>query len=217
MYLPEHFAEHDPAELRRLIAEQPLGTLVTLGPEGLTANHIPFLFAEGGGEQGTLLGHVARGNHVWQDGSADRDVLVIFGATSAYISPNWYPTKGEAHQVVPTYNYAVVHAHGRLIIHDDEKWLRGFLGRLTRRMEAPQPKPWKMGDAPQDYLRQMLGGIVGIEIAITRLVGKWKVSQNRLPIDRDGAIDGLRATGDPEAAAMADLIATTAIRKGQSR
>ena len=217
MYLPEHFAEHDPAELRRLIAEHPLGTLVTLGPDGLTANHIPFLHADGAGEHGTLLGHVARGNHVWQDGSADHDALVIFGGPSAYISPNWYPTKQEAHRAVPTYNYAVVHPHGRLIVHDDEKWLRGFLGRLTKRMEAAQPRPWKMGDAPQDYLRQMLGGIVGIEIALTRLVGKWKVSQNRLPLDRAGAADGLRATDTPAARAMADLIAATAARSGQSR
>lgn len=213
MYLPEHFAEHDRGELRRLIAEYPLGTLVTLGAEGLSANHLPFLLAADEGEHGTLLTHVARGNRVWQDFSAEQEALVIFQGPSAYISPNWYPTKAESHRQVPTYNYAVVHAHGPLVIHDDEKWLRGFLGRLTKRMEAGQPKPWKMGDAPQEYLRQMLGGIVGIEIPITRMVGKWKVSQNRLPIDREGAVAGLRATGDPEAMAMADLIADTAARR----
>jgi len=215
MYLPDHFAEHDPAALHGLIAEHPLGTLVTLTADGLTANHLPFLLAADAGEHGTLLTHVARGNHVWQDSSADHEALVIFQGPSAYISPNWYPTKAETHRQVPTYNYAVVHAHGRLVIHDDEKWLRGFLGRLTRRMEASQPKPWKMGDAPQDYLRQMLGGIVGIEIPIDRIVGKWKVSQNRLPTDRAGAVAGLRTTGEPEAVAMADLIASTATRTGQ--
>ncbi len=217
MYLPEHFAEHDPAELRRLIAEYPLGTLVTLGAEGLSANHLPFELAAGAGPHGALLGHVARGNRVWQDFSGEHEALVIFQGPSAYVSPNWYPTKAETHRHAPTYNYAVVHAHGRLISHDDEKWLRGLLGRLTERMEAPQPNPWKMGDAPQDYLQQLLGGIVGIEIEVSRLVGKWKVSQNRLPVDRNGAAAGLRATGEPEAVAMADLIVKTAERTGSPR
>jgi transcriptional regulator len=215
MYLPEHFAEHDPAALHGLIAEHPLGTLVTLGADGLTANHLPFLLAADAGAHGTLLTHVARGNRVWHDFSAEHEALVIFQGPSAYISPNWYPTKAETHRQVPTYNYATVHAHGPLVIHDDERWLRGFLGRLTKRMEASQPQPWKMGDAPQDYLRQMLGGIVGIEIPLTSIVGKWKVSQNRLPSDRAGAIAGLHTTGDPEAVAMADLIASTASRTGQ--
>lgn len=217
MYLPEHFAEHDPIALHGLIAEHPLGALVTLGADGLSANHLPFLLAADAGEHGTLLTHVARGNRVWHDCSADHEALVIFQGPSAYISPNWYPTKAETHRHVPTYNYAVVHAYGRLVIHDDEKWLRGFLGRLTKRMEAARPRPWKMGDAPQDYLRQMLVGIVGIEIPISRLVGKWKVSQNRLPADRDGAVAGLRATGEPEAVAMADLIVSTASRTGQPK
>ncbi|MGA7669127.1 MAG: FMN-binding negative transcriptional regulator [Nitrolancea sp.] len=207
MYLPEQFAEHDTATLHDLIAAFPLGTLVTAGADGLNANHIPFLLAADTGEQGALLGHVARANRVWQDTTTEHEALVIFQGPSAYVSPNWYPTKAETHRHVPTYNYAVVHAYGPLVIHDDEKWLRGFVGRLTKRMEATQPRPWKMGDAPQDFLRQMLGEIVGIEILITRMVGKWKVSQNRLPIDREGAAEGLRATGEPEAVAMADLIA----------
>lgn len=214
MYLPEHFAERDPAVLHGLIAAHPLGALVTLGADGLAANHLPFMLDAATGERGTLLTHVARANHVWHDRSADHEALVIFGGPGAYVSPNWYPTKAETHRHVPTYNYAVVHAHGRLIIHDDEKWLRGFLGRLTKRMEAAQPRPWKMGDAPQDYLRQMLGDIVGIEIPISRLAGKWKVSQNRLPVDRDGAVRGLRASGEPEAVAMAELIASTTGRGG---
>lgn len=212
MYLPEHFAEHDPAVLQGLIAEHPLGALVTIGADGLTANHLPFMLATDKGEHGTLLTHVARGNRVWRDGSADHEALVIFGGPGAYVSPNWYPTKAETHRHVPTYNYVVVHAHGPLIIHDDEKWLRGFLGRLTKRMEAPQLRPWKMGDAPQDFLRELLGDIVGIEIPISRLTGKWKVSQNRLPVDRDGASHGLRASGEPDGVAMADLIASTASR-----
>ena len=212
MYVPEHFAEHDPGELRRLIEEYPLGILVALGAEGLSANHLPFELHPEVGERGALRSHVARANAVWQDFAADQEALVIFQGPRAYISPNWYPTKAEEHRVVPTFNYAVVHAYGRLTVHDDEKWLRALLGRLTRRMETPQPTPWKMGDAPQDYLREMVRGVVGIEIAVTRLVGKWKVSQNRLPIDREGAVAGLRATGEQEAAAMAELIAAAAAR-----
>ncbi|MCC6630372.1 MAG: FMN-binding negative transcriptional regulator [Chloroflexi bacterium] len=217
MYLPEHFAETDREVLQRLIAEHPLGTLVTLGADGLGANHLPFSLVAGVGEQGALLTHVARGNHVWHDVSPEHEALVIFQGPSAYISPNWYPTKAETHRQVPTYNYVVVHAYGRLVIHDDEKWLRGFLGRLTQRMEATQPTPWKMGDAPHDFVRQLLEGIVGIEIPISRLIGKWKVSQNRLPVDRDGAVAGLRATGGAEAAAMADLIAAAATRTSPAR
>lgn len=217
MYIPEQFAEHDPDELRRLITAYPLGTLVTLGSEGLSANHLPFELATGKAPNGALLGHVAHANAVWQDFSTEHEALVIFQGPSAYISPNWYPTKAETHRHAPTYNYATVHVYGRLIIHDDEKWLRGFLGRLTRRMEAPQPQPWKMGDAPRDFLQDLLGKIVGIEIEISRIVGKWKVSQNRLPVDRDGAALGLRATGDPEAVAMADLIADTAARTSTPR
>ncbi len=144
--------------------------------------------------------------------SADHEALVIFQGPSAYISPNWYPTKAETHRQVPTYNYVVVHAYGRLTVHDDERWLRALLGRLTKKMEAPLPKPWKMGDAPQDYLQGMIANIVGVEIAVTRLVGKWKVSQNRLPVEQQGAASGLRATGDAEAAAIAERIVETAAR-----
>ncbi|HEY8599073.1 MAG TPA: FMN-binding negative transcriptional regulator [Thermomicrobiales bacterium] len=207
MYLPAHFAEERDETIGRLIADYPLGTLVTLGSEGLSANHIPFLFDSEAGPHGTVRGHVARGNAVWHDHVPEHEALVIFQGPQAYISPNWYPTKQDEHRVVPTYNYAVVHAYGELIIHDDEKWLRAFLGRLTKRMESPQERPWKMGDAPQEYLATMVRGIVGIEIVLSRLVGKWKVSQNRLPVDREGAAAGLRAAGGAEQAAMAALIA----------
>ena len=206
MYLPAHFAQECDETLQRLIADNPLGTLITIGADGLEANHIPFLFDADAGPRGTLRGHVARGNTAWHDHAPDQEVLVIFGGPQAYISPNWYPTKGETHRVVPTYNYAVVHAHGTLVARDDERWLRAFLGRLTKTMEAPQARSWKMGDAPQDFLREMLVGIVGIEIIVSRLVGKWKVSQNRADVDRAGAADGLRVAGGDERAAMAALI-----------
>ena len=213
MYLPAHFAQSDLEELQRLIGDHPLGTLVTLSADGLNSNHLPFLMASGAGPYGSLIGHVARNNAVWRDFSDQHEVLVIFEGPSAYISPNWYPTKAETHQHVPTYNYTVVHAYGRLVIHDDEKWLRGLLGRLTKKMEASQPKPWNMGQAPPDYMRAMIGAVVGIEVEVTRLVGKWKVSQNRLPVEQQGAAMGLRATGEPDAVAMAELILDTAAPK----
>src|SRR4051812_43164410 len=131
MYLPTHFEQTDPAAIHALIAEHPLGTLVTLGDDGLTANHIPFLLDAKAGEQGTLIGHVARNNALWHDHAEGVEALVIFHGPSSYISPNWYPTKQETHEVVPTYNYAVVHVHGPLVVHQDEKWLRGIVGRLT--------------------------------------------------------------------------------------
>ena len=214
MYLPTHFAEERDETIGRLIADYPLGTLVTLGSEGLSANHIPFMFDAEAGPHGTLRGHVARGNAVWHDHTSEHEALVIFQGPQAYISPNWYPTKQDEHRVVPTYNYAVVHAYGELVVHDDEKWLRAFLGRLTKRMELPQARPWKMGDAPQDYLATMVQGIVGIEIVVSRLVGKWKVSQNRSPVDREGAAVGLRVAGGAEQAAMAALIAEAEERGG---
>jgi len=206
VYLPPHFEQTNPAAIRDLIAERPLGTLITYGSDGLSANHTPFLLDERSGDRGTLIGHVARNNAVWHDFDASMEALVIFQGASAYISPNWYPTKQETHQVVPTYNYAVVHAYGPLIIHEDEKWLRGIVGKLTKAMEASQPVPWKMVDAPADYLTMMLGNIVGIEIPITRLIGKWKTSQNRIEADRIGAADALQARGDEESTSMAELI-----------
>jgi len=206
LYLPPHFEQTNPEAVRELIAARPLGTLITLGADGLSANHVPFLLDERSGEQGRLIGHVARNNAVWHHFDASVEVLVVFQGPSAYISPNWFPTKQETHRVVPTYNYIVVHAYGPRLIHEDETWLRGIVGRLTKVMEASQPLPWKMADAPADYLHTMLTSIVGIEIPITRLIGKWKASQNRVDADRAGAAAALEAIGDDESVAMAELI-----------
>lgn len=206
VYLPEHFAEHDTATIQTLIEQHPLGLLITLGMEGLSANHIPFVLDRAFGDHGRLLGHVARNNAVWHDHVTGQDALVVFQAAEGYISPNWYPTKFDGHRAVPTWNYAVAHAYGPLIIHDDEKWLRGQAGRLTKLMEAGLPVPWKMADAPRDYLETMLANIVGIEIPITRLIGKVKANQNRDMVDRLGAISGLRDGGDPGDSAMADIM-----------
>lgn len=209
VYLSDHFAETRPEAIRRLIAERPLATLVTLGPEGIAANHIPLLLDATRSEFGTLIGHVARNNDVWREGHHAGASLAVFGSADAYVSPTWYPTKQKTHEVVPTWNYAVVHAYGELIVHDDEKWVRGVVGRLTKAMEAAQPAPWKMADAPPDYVKGMLESIVGIEIPVSRFVGKWKVSQNRSDADRTGAVAGLRSSGDPGDADMADLIEAT--------
>ena len=206
VYLPEHFAETDTATMHQLIRAVPLGTLVTLDAEGLVANHIPFVLDARAGEYGRLLGHVARNNAVWRDHDPDLDALVVFQSVDAYISPNWYATKRETHEVVPTWNYAVVHVYGRIIVHDDVKWVRGQAGMLTKQQEASQPSPWKMADAPQAYTAGMLAQIVGLEIPIARLIGKFKASQNRRDADRIGAITGLRETGQPGNVAMADLM-----------
>jgi transcriptional regulator len=206
VYLPEHFAECRPEAMRELIATFPLATLITVGDDGIAANHIPLLLDPGRGEHGALIGHVARINDVWRQGNHRGESLAVFQAADAYISPNWYASKKETHEVVPTWNYAVVHTYGQLVVHEDEKWLRGIVGRLTKTMEAPQPVPWRMADAPASYLEGMLANIVGIELPVSRMIGKWKVSQNRSAADRATASAGLRSTGDPGDAAMADLI-----------
>ncbi|RDK01981.1 FMN-binding negative transcriptional regulator [Paraburkholderia lacunae] len=228
MYMPRHFEENRPEVLHRLIADHPFGTLITNGPNGLDANHLPFEAqldpaggmleaAPAGAEEGTrshgiLRAHVARANPVWQEAATHPEALVIFQGPTAYISPNWYPSKQEAHRQVPTYNYMVVHAHGRIVVRDDEAFVRGLVARLTRKMEAGEPVPWKMGDAPADYLSQMLGAIVGIEIEVTRLVGKWKLSQNKEAADRRGAAETLlaRASDEQQAVGQAMLDAPPA-------
>jgi transcriptional regulator len=193
MYVPAHFNEPRKEVLHAHIAQHPFGTLITHGKSGLDANHIPFELASDEGEWGVLQAHVARANPVWQDVANGDEVLVVFRAGDAYISPNWYPSKHEAHRQVPTWNYIVVHAHGRITIRDDEKYVRGVVARLTRAHEASEPQPWKMGDAPSEYIDTLLGMIVGVEIEITRLVGKSKLSQNKDVRDIEGAGEALRA------------------------
>jgi transcriptional regulator len=190
MYLPPHFEQQDRVALQALMREHPLAALVTSGPDGLTADHVPLEFDATAGEHGTLVGHVARANPLWQS-AAGKPVLAIFRGPQAYVSPSWYPSKAGTHKVVPTWNYAVVHAHGVLEAVDDAPWLRELVGRLTDRHEAPRPAPWSVGDAPADYVQTMLRAIVGIRIPIERLVGKWKVSQNRSQADREGVAQGL--------------------------
>ena len=206
MYVPAHFEETRPEVLHELIRDHPLAALVTLGSEGLNANHIPLELDPDPAPGGTLRGHVARGNPVWRDFSRDVEALAVFQGPGAYISPAWYQTKRETGKVVPTYNYIVVHAYGPMRIIEDRAWLRGLVERLTNRYEAGRAEPWKVTDAPADFVEQMLGGIVGIEIPLTRLVGKWKVSQNRPSADRDGIVTGLREMNHGDAQAMSGLV-----------
>jgi len=198
MYLPTHFAETRPEELSRIIRDHPLGALVTHGTSGLDADHLPFEFDPDVGTHGLLSAHVARANPLWQRCPTGTPVMVIFGGAQAYISPSWYPSKHDAHRQVPTWNYEVVHAHGVLTVHDDERFARGIIVRLTRRHEAAEPKPWKMGDSAPEYIDSMVRNIVGIEIAVTSLVGKAKLSQNKESRDRLNAAEMLKARGYEE-------------------
>ena len=200
MYLPKHFEQTDAAALEKLLREHPLATLVSSGPDGLTADHIPL---EYDAACNTLRGHVARANPLWKV-AGGQPVLAVFQGPQAYVSPSWYTTKAETHKVVPTWNYVVVHAHGELRVVDEAPWLLDLVTRLTRHHEAPQAKPWAVSDAPEDYVQSMLRAIVGIEIPLTKLIGKWKMSQNRHEADRTGVARGLAAQGQDQTARLVD-------------
>lgn len=206
MYLPKHYEETDIKVLHQLARAHPFGALVTLTQNGLEANHIPFLLQSDPAPYGTLHGHIARANPLWRDVSPNVQALVIFQGPHTFVSPSWYPSKNETAKVVPTWNYVVVHARGHIRVIDDPVWVRAHVEELTNRHEAERPAPWKVTDAPADYIEKMVGAIVGLEIPIAQLVGKWKVSQNRLPRDREGVIEGLRREGTDTAAAMANLV-----------
>lgn len=212
MYQPAHFVESRPEVLHELLRQHPLGLLITHGPDGLAANTIPFLFepatGAGGpeGACGQLVGHIARANPLWKTASAESEVLVVFQGPQAYVSPGWYPSKAETGKAVPTWNYVMVQAHGRLRAVDNPVAARSIVSRLTAVHEANQARPWSVDDAPPDYLDAMLRAIVCIEIAVDKLEGKWKVSQNQPAANRAGVVAGLHAVGGAEAAAMAQLV-----------
>lgn len=206
MYVPDHFNESRPDALAKLIRARPLGVLVTLSASGPEANHVPFYFAAGAGPNGSLLGHVARQNPVWRDVRDYARALVIFQGPSAYVSPSWYPEKAEHGRVVPTWNYVVVHVHGALRVHDDPSWIRRQVDLLTDQMESTRDAPWKVSDAPSAYVERLAQGIVGIELVIDRLVGKWKASQNHPPANRAGVVAGLQASDRPSDVEMAEVI-----------
>lgn len=192
MYLPEHFKEEDCAELAALMQRYPLATLIAAGDDGeLEVNHIPLEYAHADGQCSVLRGHIAKANPLAQLLEKPRSVYAVFHADQAYISPNGYPSKLADHRAMPTWNYRAVHVKGRIRCIADEKYLRGILARLTRQHEAQQSVPWKMGDAPEDFMRDQLSKIAAVEIEIISMVGKFKVSQNRTKPDAEGVAQAL--------------------------
>ena len=210
LYQPDLFKEERIEIMHALMRAHPFATLVTVGGEesGPEANHLPLVLHAGendGDGQGLLRGHVARGNPLWQELDRRVDALAIFHGPQHYITPSWYPSKAEHGKVVPTWNYAVVHAYGRLSFFDEPARLLEHVGALTAQQEAGFDQPWSLADAPAEFLEQMVKGIVGFELTISRLEGKSKMSQNRAPADRVGVVDGLTSVGTPTARAVADL------------
>jgi transcriptional regulator len=206
MYLPKHFEQPDAEAIAQLLAAHPLATLAWPTAAGPEAEHLPLLWDRGPGDgaHGTLRGHVARANPVWRE-AAGQPVLAVFRGPQAYVTPSWYPSKAANAKVVPTWNYAVVHLRGRLHAVEDAAWLRALVGRLTNTHEASFAHRWQVGDAPDDYVVQMLRAIVGIEIVVEAVQAKWKMSQNRSAADRDGVAAGLASIGTDatrDAAAM---------------
>ena len=212
MYEPPLHRQNDRALLFDLIRRRPLGLLVTHGPQGLLANAIPFLLDAEASPFGTLSAHMARANGQWRDLAATGEALVVFSGDDRYVSPSWYATKRETGKVVPTWNYVMVQARGAARVIDDEAWLRRQIAALTEAHEKGRAAPWAVGDAPEDYLAAMVRQIVGVEISVADLRGKWKASQNRSAADRDGVIAGLTDEGDAEALAMAAIVREAATK-----
>ena len=206
MYVPKLFEEHDLSVLHALIRTHPLGAWVTEAKGALAVNHIPFLLDVTRGDHGTLVGHVARANDIWQSLATHIESVVIFQGPQTYITPSWYPTKHETGKAVPTWNYAVVHAHGMPRAIEDRDWLHAHVTALSDFHESGRANPWSVADAPPDFIESLLKNIVGIEIPISTLVGKWKTSQNRPLPDQLGVIAGLHERDDDDARQMAALV-----------
>jgi len=211
MYLPAQFKEDRIPILHDLIRAHPFATLVTLDASGVVANHLPMELDPGAGPLGTLRGHVARGNPMWKAPRLDVESLAVFQGAQHYITPSYYATKAATGKVVPTWNYAAVHVYGTLRVIDDPAWLRAFVEQLTDRHEAAHAAAsgdaaWKVSDAPDAFIATMIGAIVGIELPIARIEGKWKVSQNRPAEDRAGVVAGLSRGDDRAQHAMAALV-----------
>jgi transcriptional regulator len=201
MYLPNHFEQTDVGALHALMRDYPLAALVSVQDGEPTADHVPLAFDAA---TNMLRGHVARANPLWRV-AAGQPVLAVFTGPQAYVTPSWYPSKAATHKVVPTWNYTVVHAHGVLRVVEDAPWLHALVHGLTDQHEAARAEPWAVNDAPADFVQQLLRAIVGIEIPVQRLLGKWKISQNRSQPDRLGVAAGL-AQGTEDARAMARLM-----------
>jgi transcriptional regulator len=208
LYLPAHFNETRTEVLHALMRAHPLATLVTSSDSGLGANHVPVQTLGEPKALGSIRGHIARANPLWREYRPGSQALAIFQGPQAYISPSFYPSKGQTGEVVPTWDYAVVHAGGTLRFIEDVDWLRSFVAGLTDTHETPRPQPWKIGDAPAAYIDKMLKLIVGFEFSIVTLTGKWKVSQNRPQADKQGVIHNLQTAGDADSREIAAMLAS---------
>jgi transcriptional regulator len=208
MYLPQNFRVDDIPELHEAIRRIAFGTLVTQGSAGMEASHVPMLIDPEPGPYGTLHGHIARANPQWQQAADGAQALAIFVGPQTYISPSWYATKRATGKVVPTWNYVAIHAYGRPRFYDDAERLRNLVTRLTEKHEAPRPDPWAVSDAPTTFIDGMVRAIVGFELPIQRIEGKWKMSQNRPAEDRAGVVKGLEHEGAEREAAVAETIRT---------
>lgn len=206
MYQPPHFREGRLEVQHALIRAHPLGLLVTNGEDGLLANPLPFLLDAAASPRGTLRAHLARANPQWRSFDADQDALVVFQGVEAYITPSWYETKRVTGKVVPTWNYAIVQVYGRLRVIQDKDWLAGQVRELTSVHEASRADPWQVADAPEPFVAAQLKGIVGLELEIARIEGKWKVSQNRPEADRAGVAEGLERDAGAASERMAALV-----------
>ena len=204
MYVPTLFRQSDIPTIHDAIRAAGLATLVTTGPDGLIATPLPLLLDAEPAPYGTLLGHVARANPQWHRSAPDADGLAMFQGADAYVTPSWYATKRATGKVVPTWNYVAIHAYGRVEFIEDAEWLLGLVTRLTRRHEGGRETPWAVSDAPADFIRSQLKGIVGVRLPIARLEGKWKMSQNRTAEDRAGVVQGFRDEGQP---VLSELVA----------
>lgn len=212
MYLPSHFEETRIDVLHGLMRSQPLTTLVTVAAGAIQADHIPLLLSAADTGLGTLRGHVARANPMWRQLDRDAEALAIFQGPDAYVTPSWYPSKREHGKVVPTWNYAVVHARGTLRVVDDPVWITAHVEALTRQQEAAGAPPWAVADAPADFIERLAGAVVGIEMSISRLSGKWKLSQNQTAENRAGVAAGLKARNSEGDAALAAMLEAAALQ-----
>lgn len=206
MYIPKHHEETRIEVLDGLMRSHPLASLITMGDSGLFASHLPMVLHRSNDRQAVLRGHLSRANRQWKEFSPEILSLAIFSGPQHYITPAWYPEKAETGKVVPTWNYAVVHAYGPLVILEDPQWLLTHLHSLTDMQESSQALPWKVSDAPEDFIAALLRGIVGVELTIERLEGKWKVSQNQTEHTRSSVVEGLAALNTETSRAMRDLV-----------
>lgn len=197
MYIPASFTESQLEKLHDLIVMHPLGLLVTHGDNGLEASPVPFMLYADEGDRGVLRAHMAKANSHWVSLAKATECLVVFQGPSGYVTPSWYPSKAVTHKVVPTWNYATVHVRGTASVTEDAAWLRRQLEDLTKHHEGSRPQPWSVSDAPADFITDQVKAIIGIEIPISHVEGKWKMSQNKNDADREGVVSGLSSDTDP--------------------